>query len=340
MTIGDISAEASAGSSYSGADGYSYAGGIVGENKGGLSNCYNTGNIYSQGRIALTTYKGGIVGTGKSGVDCYYLEGTAEGEETKCTAEEMKVQSTFDGFDFDSIWVMDACRGYPQLQDNMQFSDEHVFCDWQVRTLATCTGKGEEYRTCACGEEEIREILPLGHSFTKYIDNNDVSCTENGTETAKCDRCDATDTRDIENSALGHDYSEEWTIDRKPTCTEPGRKSHHCARCDAKTDITEILATGHSFGEWFVEKPASITEDGLEVRICSVCQARDEKILSAGDYIIGDINSDGSIDIRDLISLKKIAATSDYTQNADLTEDNKIDALDLAEMRRYLFKIR
>ena len=96
MTIGDISAEASAGSSYSGADGYSYAGGIVGENKGGLSNCYNTGNIYSQGRIALTTYKGGIVGTGKSGVDCYYLEGTAEGEETKCTAEEMKVQSTFD----------------------------------------------------------------------------------------------------------------------------------------------------------------------------------------------------------------------------------------------------
>lgn len=47
----------------------------------------------------------------------------------------------------------------------------------------------------------------------------------------------------------GHACSEEWTIDVEATCTTPGSKSHHCTRCDAKTDVTEIQATGHSYGE-------------------------------------------------------------------------------------------
>lgn len=40
--------------------------------------------------------------------------------------------------------------------------------------------------------------------------------------------------------ALGHDYSKDWTIDKKATCTEEGSKSHHCTRCDSKSDITSI----------------------------------------------------------------------------------------------------
>lgn len=47
----------------------------------------------------------------------------------------------------------------------------------------------------------------------------------------------------------GHACSDEWTIDVEATCTTPGSKSHHCTRCDAKTDVTEIQATGHSYGE-------------------------------------------------------------------------------------------
>ena len=60
--------------------------------------------------------------------------------------------------------------------------------------------------------------------------------------------------------------------------------------------------------------------------------------VTTSELIIGDINGDGSIDVRDLIRLKKMAAAGDYTQNADLIKDNKIDALDLAKMRRYLFE--
>ena len=34
-----------------------------------------------------------------------------------------------------------------------------------------------------------------GHSFTTYTSNNDATCTEDGTLTAKCDNCDVTDTK-------------------------------------------------------------------------------------------------------------------------------------------------
>ena len=55
--------------------------------------------------------------------------------------------------------------------------------------------------------------------------------------------------------------------------------------------------------------------------------------------IIGDANGDGSVDIRDLVRMKKLAANDDYTQSADLISDNKIDSLDLAEIRKYLLGI-
>ena len=41
-------------------------------------------------------------------------------------------------------------------------------------------------------------------------------------------------------SALGHEFNEEFTIDKEPTFDELGSKSKHCTRCEAKTDITSI----------------------------------------------------------------------------------------------------
>lgn len=157
----------------------------------------------------------------------------------------------------------------------------HTFSDWQVRTKATCTDNGEEYRTCACGEEETREIAALGHSFTQYIYNKDASCTENGTETAKCDRCDVTDTRKVENSALGHDYSTDWVTDKEPTCAEPGSKSHHCTRCKGKTDITVIPATGNH-----TEDDGKWESDGINHwHTCFVCQITFDKAAHDGGEV-------------------------------------------------------
>ena len=248
---------------------------------------------------------------------------------------------TFESKPSSFTYTYDVGKDDKTMNVNVDLTDHvHAFSDWQERTPATCTDPGEEYRTCACGEEETREITALGHSFTSYVSDNNATCTENGTETAKCDRCDATDTRTIENSALGHDYSEEWTIDKEATCTQPGSKSHHCTRCRDKADITEIPAAGHSFGEWFVEKPASMTEDGLEVRICSVCKEREEKILPAGEYLPGDVDNNGKVDDKDATYLlMHIFYPEDYPvrQDCDFNHDGEITDEDASYLLYYTF---
>ena len=75
---------------------------------------------------------------------------------------------------------------------------ENVVCTAKVTTPATCTEKGTTTYTATCGtasETTTRQDVPaLGHSFTDYGYDGNGSCTADGTATAKCDRCDATDT--------------------------------------------------------------------------------------------------------------------------------------------------
>ena len=63
--------------------------------------------------------------------------------------------------------------------------------DYVIDKEATCTEDGSRSIRCTvCKTVKSSEVIPAtGHSFTNYVSNN------NGTETAKCDRCDETDTR-------------------------------------------------------------------------------------------------------------------------------------------------
>ena len=53
-----------------------------------------------------------------------------------------------------------------------------------------------------CGE--TREAP--GHSFTNYKYTAAATCVNNAVQTAKCDHCDAQSTREVENTALGHNF--------------------------------------------------------------------------------------------------------------------------------------
>ena len=61
----------------------------------------------------------------------------------------------------------------------------------------------------------------------------------------ECSVCHEKDTKTV--AALGHNYSDEWTVDKEATCEDAGSMSHHCVRCGEKSDVTEIPATGHNF---------------------------------------------------------------------------------------------
>lgn len=118
---------------------------------------------------------------------------------------------------------------------------------------ATCTENGNKaYWTCevynckknfsdAYGRNEITDIsttvIPAAHLFTNYVTNNDATCTQDGTETATCDRnsCNETYTRTVVNSALGHNMA-------PATCTEPSK----CQREGCNFTIGD--AKGHNRG--------------------------------------------------------------------------------------------
>ena len=100
-----------------------------------------------------------------------------------------------------------------------------------VATAPTCTEQGYTTHTCRCGDSYVTDYTnPLGHSFTNYVSDGNATCTQDGTKTAVCDRCDATDTKPDVDSAHGHDFSE-WTVVEEATQTADGLESRPCYHC-------------------------------------------------------------------------------------------------------------
>lgn len=79
-------------------------------------------------------------------------------------------------------------------------------------------------------------ILPaLGHSFTNYVYNGDATCDGDGTETAKCDRCDVTDTR----TAVATAGCDLHTVDGAKVCAVCGKVNGQpkLAAAEANADV-------------------------------------------------------------------------------------------------------
>ena len=74
---------------------------------------------------------------------------------------------------------------------------DHSWNAGEVTTPATCTAPGVRTYTCTKNPAHTKtEPIPaLNHLFSNYTYNNDATCTQDGTETAKCERCNETDTR-------------------------------------------------------------------------------------------------------------------------------------------------
>jgi pectin methylesterase-like acyl-CoA thioesterase/pectate lyase len=159
--------------------------------------------------------------------------------------------------------------------------------EWTVDKEATCEEAGSKSHHCTrpgCDSKtEVTEIAALGHEWGEGTETKAPTCTEAGEKTYTCTRCDKTKTEAIE--ALGHAYSEEWTVDKEATCEEAGSKSHHCTRpdCDSKSEVTEIAALGHEWGEGKETKAPTCTEAGEKTYTCTRCNAtKTEEVAALG----------------------------------------------------------
>ncbi len=186
----------------------------------------------------------------------------------------------------------------------------HEFSDWQTVTPATCTEKGEEKRTCSCGEEETREIPALGHDL--QVISSTATCTEPGTETVKCSRCTYQTTNQVPAKghtreklvrpvraakcetdgeeialcsvcgqeyhniipALGHNWQIQSVLE-EATCTEAGIASGQCKNCQKESDAIEIPALGHDYETTYtIDTPATFEAAGSRSKHCTRCDAK------------------------------------------------------------------
>ena len=142
--------------------------------------------------------------------------------------------------------------------------------DDEASKEATCTEAGDIVYNCTVGGEQMHEYPEaLGHSYTSYVYNNDATCQADGTETAKCDRCDMTDTRTAAGTKVDHSYGE-YVYNNDATCTDDGTETATCIYGCGTTDTRTAAgtATGHDWGEWTVTKEPTYEEAGEETRVC------------------------------------------------------------------------
>ena len=144
-------------------------------------------------------------------------------------------------------------------------SEEHTheFSEWTQTTAPTCEGKGEETRSCACGETETREVDALGHNYAEEVIA--PTCTEGGYTVYTCERCGDVYYGNMTDE-LGHSYEAVVTA---PTCTAGGYTTYTCSVCGDSYVGDETEALGHDY-ESVVTAP-TCTEDGFTTHTCTVC---------------------------------------------------------------------
>ena len=82
---------------------------------------------------------------------------------------------------------------------------EHVYTE-TVTTEATCETDGLKTLTCECGDSYTEVIIAMGHVFGEYIYNGDATYFADGTQTAQCKKCEATDTGIAYQSKLQYTF--------------------------------------------------------------------------------------------------------------------------------------
>ena len=158
---------------------------------------------------------------------------------------------------------------------------DYVWDSGTVTTPATCTEKGVRTYTCTSSSHTKTEDIPaLNHSLAgqEYVSDNNATCEQDGTKTAKCVRygtggCTETDTVTDTGSKLGHLF-EDYVSNNDATCEQDGTKTAKCVRygaggcmeTDTVTDTDSKL--GHLFEDYVSNNDATYEHDGTKTAKC------------------------------------------------------------------------
>ena len=201
--------------------------------------------------------------------------------------------------------------------------EENHKCSFSVieRVDPTCLTNGYEIYFCrGCNTSYTEELYAVGgHVFMKYASDKNATCTSDGTKTAKCENCDATDTVTDEGSRAGHVFSF-YVSDGNATCKSDGTKSAICDTCsietDTKTDVGSKLTCEartwlYNGGETFSGK-------------CKYCNEPCSKAANDCDHTPEGHGTDGTIGWYEC-SKCKVGLLFDYLFNFKVSESEHTD---------------
>ena len=175
-----------------------------------------------------------------------------------------------------------VCGGF----DELVIPPNHT-CSFRKLVIApTCDSWGVDLYICTgCELSYTDNYKPaLGHTFGEYVSNNDATCTEDGTKTAKCIRCDVTDTIADEGSAKGHG-SFSVKFNSWPTCTEDADWDVFCEACGIQIADEEWQSWGTING-WKATGHKWVDATCTTPKTCTVCGETEGEMLAHTEEII------------------------------------------------------
>ncbi|MBR0302921.1 MAG: dockerin type I repeat-containing protein, partial [Clostridia bacterium] len=169
--------------------------------------------------------------------------------------------------------------------------------------FGSCIELSVYYKSCTrCGAASDTDTFTYDFARHQYSPVYTApTCTEKGYTTSTCALCGSSFITYTEDP-LGHDFSDEFTTDVRPTTESTGLKSKHCSRCDAVTEETVIKAIvwADANGDG---KATSKDTSYLKKYLAGAVEVTDDILYNC------DFNGDGKITSKDLAALKKFMAT-------------------------------
>lgn len=214
----------------------------------------------------------------------------------------------------------------------------HELGEWKITKEATCTKSGEEQRSCeGCSYVETKEISVLGHSFTNYISDNNATTEYAGTLTAKCDRCDVTDTIPDPAGPIIPDIPLEPENDEVirlsgATRYETGYKVANALK--EKLNVNKfdavIVATGKNFADALAGSYLSVVKDapilltnGKSDNIAQLHEYIKANVADGGTvYLLGgDAAVPKAVESIDGYTIKRLSGSTRYDTNIEILKE-------------------
>ena len=261
-----------------------------------IINCYNLGAIISDtekmtygicsDRNQYNNYSIGIAYYGNNGSHCYYLDESVD--ESQWTGDgcrsvdQLKKQSNYEFWDFDTIWTIDKNAEYPfpTLRENPKPFEPKLPCNHENTELhnaanATCTEAGYtgDLVCLDCGETvtEGETINPLGHDYVDHP-SQAATCIAVGWEAYQtCSRCDYTSYEEKGVDPTNH-VNTQTVPETASTCIAHGYTAGvYCNDCKQYiSGHTEKALADHTWNSGEVIKEATCKEKGLVKYTCTV----------------------------------------------------------------------